>query len=216
MSGIQNHITITFPIKSPADAKAIAEELPPLMPDFAKAQDAVGSVHYSRFLPLDDQTLIFLADIDGTVEQLGGTLAKSAGAVFDAIFKHVNNPPPTPVAGNSEAFIQWVKQHSADPLIVYSAFENASVQDIKSAAQVAGFKGSGEQHPLLISLPMKSKLKAFIFEEVTLKAANKKMTEGANSVFPSRTRTLASSPSSTVRSTSTFRTLPRSSGRFST
>jgi hypothetical protein len=51
MTGTQNHITITFPIKSPADAKAIAEELPPLMSDFAKAQDAIGSVHFSRFLP---------------------------------------------------------------------------------------------------------------------------------------------------------------------
>jgi hypothetical protein len=182
MSGIQNHITITFPIKSPADAKAIAEELPPLMPDFAKAQDAIGSVHYSRFLPLDDETLLFLADIDGDLAKLSQDLAKSAGPVFDTIFKHVNNPPSTPVASNSEAFIQWVKQHSTDPLIVYSAFENASVQDIKSTARAAGFTGSGEQHPLLISLPMKSKLKAFIFEEVVLKAAEKKMIEGANSV----------------------------------
>jgi len=50
-----NHITITFPIKSPADAKAIAQELPALMPDFAKAQDAIGTVHYSRFLDLNDE-----------------------------------------------------------------------------------------------------------------------------------------------------------------
>ena len=54
MSAIQSHITITFPIKSPADAKAIAEELPPLMADFAKVQDAIGSVHYSRFLAWGD------------------------------------------------------------------------------------------------------------------------------------------------------------------
>jgi hypothetical protein len=182
MSGTQNHITITFPIKSPADAKAIAQELPPLMPDSAKAQDAIGSVHYSRFLPLDDETLLFLADIDGDLAKLSQDLAKSAGPVFDAIFKHVGDPPPTPVASNAEAFIQWVKQHSTDPLIVYSAFANASVQDIKSTARAAGFTGSGEQHPLLISLPMKSKLKAFMFEEVVLKAAAKKMTEGANSV----------------------------------
>jgi hypothetical protein len=182
MTAAQSHITITFPIKSPADAKAIAQELPPLMPDFAKAQDATGSVHYSRFLPMDDTTLIFLADIDGEPEKLSGDLAKSAGPVFDAMFKHVVDPPPTPVASNSDAFIKWVKKHSSNPLIVYSAFEGASVQDIKSAARAAGFKGSVEQHPLLISLPMKSKLKAFVFEEIVLKAARKKMTEGADSV----------------------------------
>ena len=182
MSAIQSHLTITFPIKSPADARAIAEELPALMADFAKAQDAIGSVHYSRFLPFDDNSLIFLADIDGELEQLSGDLAKSAGPVFDAIFKHVADPPPTPTAGNSDAFIKWVKQHSSNPLIVYSAFGNASVQDIKAATRAAGFKGSSEQSPLLIALPMKSKLKAFIFEDIILKEAAKTMTDGANSI----------------------------------
>ena len=77
----------------PADAKAVARmQLPPLMPDFAKAQDAIGTVHYSRFLALDDETLLFLADIDGDVETLSGALAKSAGPVFDTIFKHVDGP----------------------------------------------------------------------------------------------------------------------------
>ena len=182
MSETQNHITITFPIKSPADAKAVAEELPPLMPDFAKAQDAIGTIHYSRFLALDDETLLFLADIDGDVETLSGAVAKSAGPVFDTIFKHVENPPPTPVANNSAAFVEWVKHHSSNPLIIYSAFGNASVQDIKSSARAAGFTVSGEQHPLLISLPMASKLKALIFEDVILKAASKKMTAGADSI----------------------------------
>jgi hypothetical protein len=68
----------------------------------AKAQDAIGSVHYSRFLPLDDETLLFLADIDGDLEKLSQDLATAAGPVFDAIFEHVNNPPPTPVASNFE------------------------------------------------------------------------------------------------------------------
>ena len=31
----QSHLLIDFPIKGPANAKALAEELPPLMPDFA-------------------------------------------------------------------------------------------------------------------------------------------------------------------------------------
>ena len=38
MSSVQNHITINFPLKSHTDAAAIKEELPPLMPDFAKVQ----------------------------------------------------------------------------------------------------------------------------------------------------------------------------------
>ena len=34
-SNIQNHLTIDFPIRGPASAKALTEELPPLMPDLA-------------------------------------------------------------------------------------------------------------------------------------------------------------------------------------
>jgi hypothetical protein len=78
VSGTQNHITINFPMKSPADGEAIKEELPPLMPGFAKVQDALGYVHYSRFLPWQDQSLLFLADIDGDVEKFYGDLAKSS------------------------------------------------------------------------------------------------------------------------------------------
>src|SRR5271156_4433527 len=111
-SGIQSHLTVTFPIKSPADAKALAEKLPLLMPDFAKTQDTEGTVHYSRFLALGDTALLFIADIDGEEDELIGGLAKSGSAVFDAIFEHVEDPPPTPVAGDSEAFVLWMKQHN--------------------------------------------------------------------------------------------------------
>ncbi len=31
----QNHLTIDFPLRGPASAKALTEELPPLMPDLA-------------------------------------------------------------------------------------------------------------------------------------------------------------------------------------
>jgi hypothetical protein len=182
MSGIQNHITISFPIKSPSDAKAIAEELPPLMPDFAKAQDAIGSVHYSRFLAWGDTALLFLADIDGDVKKFYGDLAKSAGPVFDTIFKHVVNPPPTPAASNSAAFIQWVKHNSSHPLIGYAAYENSSVQDVKSSARAAGFTGSTEQRPLLLPLALKSSLGAFTLEHIVVEATQGKMRKGADTV----------------------------------
>jgi hypothetical protein len=52
----QNHFTISFPLKSPADAKAVAEELPPLMPDFLRTEDTIGTIHYSRFTVLSEKT----------------------------------------------------------------------------------------------------------------------------------------------------------------
>ena len=36
----QNHFTLNFPLKAPADAKALAEQLPPMMPQLFEAADA--------------------------------------------------------------------------------------------------------------------------------------------------------------------------------
>ncbi len=67
-SNIQNHLTIDFPIRGPASVKALNEELPPLMPDLAKAQDQLGTVHFSRFMVKGDEKLLFLSDIDGEID----------------------------------------------------------------------------------------------------------------------------------------------------
>ena len=64
----QSHLVIDFPIKGPANAKALPEELPPLMPDLAKVQDDLGTVHFSRFMVEGDEKLLFLSDIDGEVD----------------------------------------------------------------------------------------------------------------------------------------------------
>ena len=112
----QNHFTLSFPLKSPADAKALAEQLPPLMPRLFQAADAIGTIHYSRFTVLSEKTLLFLGDFDGEFGQLMAELARHAGPVFDAIFEHVDNPPPTPVADNAEAFVEWAAEHLLHPL----------------------------------------------------------------------------------------------------
>src|SRR5262249_39071760 len=117
----QSHYTLAFPLKSPADAKAVAQELPPLMPDLFRAEDTIGTVHYSRFTVLSDRTLLFLADFDGEFGTLMLDLAKRAGPVFNAIFKHVNEPPPTPVANHVDAFAEWTAAHLFSPAYVFSA-----------------------------------------------------------------------------------------------
>ena len=141
----QTLLILDFPIKSPASAKALSEELPPLMPDLAKTQDDLGTVHFSRFMVKGDEKLLFVSDIDGEIDDHIERLVQSAGPVFDAIFKHVENPPATPVASNPQVVIKWLRRHIREPLDTYFAFEDASVQDIKAAARAAGFTGSSPQ-----------------------------------------------------------------------
>ena len=79
-----------------------------------------GTVHYSRFTVLSDKTLLFLGDFDGEFGQLMADLAKRAGPVFDAIFQHVDNPPPTPVAENADTFVEWTAAHLVHAVNLYT------------------------------------------------------------------------------------------------
>ena len=157
----QSHLVVDFPIKGPAIAKALPDELPALMPDLARAQDDLGTVHFSRFMVEGDEKLLFLSDIDGEVDEHIERLVESAGPVFDAIFKHVDDPPATPVADNPERVVKWLKRHVREPLDTYFAYEDASVQDIKACARAAGFTGNTSQGTLLTYMSFKSRLQGF-------------------------------------------------------
>jgi hypothetical protein len=157
----QSHFTLSFSLKSPADAKAVAAQLPPLMPALFQAADMIGTIHYSRFTVLSEKTLLFLGDFDGEFGQLMANLAGHAGPVFDAIFQHVNDPPTAPVAANADAFVDWTAEHLVRPWTTYTAYPGVTAKEIKALAAAAEVVGAGQLNPFLVVLPMKSKL-AFI------------------------------------------------------
>jgi hypothetical protein len=165
----QNHFTLSFPLKSPSDAKAVAEELPPKMPGLFQVEDAIGTIHYSRFTVLSDKTLLFLGDFDGEFSQLMADLAKHAGPVFDAIFQHVIDPPRSPVADNADAFVEWTAAHLVHAVNLYTAYPDVTAKEIKALAAAADITGAGVLNPFLVILPMKSKL-AFIEVQLILRA----------------------------------------------
>jgi len=177
----QNHFTLSFPLKSPADAKALAEQLPPLMPAMFKSADTIGTIHYSRFTVLSDKTLLFLGDFDGEFARLMADLAKVTGPVFDRIFQHVENPPPSPVASNSEAFVEWTAGHLVQAVNHYTAYPGVTAKEIKGLAAAAGLSGAGELNPFLVILPMKSKL-AYIEVQLILRARGRGTTKDLDKV----------------------------------
>ena len=164
-----NHFTLAFALKSPADAKAVGEELPPLMSGLFQAEDAIGTIHYSRFTVLSEKTLLFLGDFDGEFTRLMADLAKHAGPVFDAIIQHVDNPAPTPVANNVDAFVEWAADHLVHAVNLYTAYEGVTVKEIKAMAAAADVSGATKQLPFLVILPIKSKL-AYIEVQLILRA----------------------------------------------
>jgi hypothetical protein len=177
----QNHFTLSFPLKSPADAGALAEQLPALMPGLFRATDAIGRVHYSRFTVLSEKTLLFLGDFDGECDPLMADLAKFAGPVFDAIFRHVDHPPATPVAANIDAFVKWTAAHLVRAVNLYTAYPEVTARQIKALAATADVSGGGELHPFLVILPIKSYLH-FIAVQLILRARGSGTTKDLDSV----------------------------------
>jgi hypothetical protein len=177
----QNHFTLNFPLKSPGDAKVLTQQLPSLMPAMFKAADTIGTIHYSRFTVLSEKTLLFVGDFDGEFAQLMTDLARTAGPVFDAIRQHVVEPSPSPVASNSEAFLEWAANHLLTAVNLYTAYPGATVKEIKELATAADITGTGVLNPFLVILPMKSKL-AFIEVELILRARGSGTTKDLDKV----------------------------------
>jgi hypothetical protein len=176
-----NHFTISFPLKSPADAKALASLLPPLMPAFFKVEDEIGTIHYSRFTVLSDKTLLFLGDFDGEYATLMADLAKSSGPLFDSIFQHVTNPPLTPVTNNVAAFVEWTAEHLIHAVNLYTAYPEVTAKEIKALAVSAGVDGGGELRPFLVILPAKSRI-AFFEIQLLLRARGRGITKDLDTV----------------------------------
>jgi len=165
----QNHFTLSFPLKTSAETTALAEQLSPLMPGLFQVLDTIGRIHSSRFTILDERTLLFLGDFDGEFGELMADLAKAAGPVFDAILPHVENPPPTPVADNANAFVEWTADHLLQAATLFSAYPDVTTKEIKALATAAGVTGAGKQLPFLVILPIKSRL-AYVEVELLLHA----------------------------------------------
>lgn len=177
----QNHFTLSFPLKSPAAAKALAEQLPPMMPGLFQATDNIGRVHYSRFTVLSEKTLLFLGDFDGEFGALMADLARLAGPVFDAVFQHVNDPPANPVAANVDGFVKWSKAHLLQAVNLYTAYPDATAKEIKALAAAADVSGVGELHPFLVILPIKSYLH-FVAVQLILRARGSGTTKDLDKV----------------------------------
>jgi hypothetical protein len=177
----QNHFTLSFPLKSPADAKALAEQLPPLMPGLFQVLDTIGTIYSSRFTILEEKTLLFLGDFDGEFGRLITELAKHAGPMFDVILPHVENPPSTPVADNADAFVEWTAGHLLRAAMLFSAYPDVTAKEIKALALAADVTGATKQLPFLLILPIKSKL-AYVEVELLLHARSRRTQKDLASV----------------------------------
>ena len=97
-----------------------------------KAIDVIGTLHFSHWVPFENNHLGFFTIFDGDFEKYIQDFADKTSFAFDTIFPHIVGAPPTPVAKNARAFIQWAADNNYPPIGFYSAYPGLSVQDIRA------------------------------------------------------------------------------------
>ena len=89
----QSHLVVDFPMRAQPTPRRCPKSCP-LMPDLAKAQDDLGTVHFSRFMVEGDKKLLFISDIDGEVDQHIERLVAGPGPGSTPSSSTWTTPPP--------------------------------------------------------------------------------------------------------------------------
>jgi hypothetical protein len=139
----QNPLTLLMKIKAPENAAALKQMLDQFLalprdqnPVFV-ALDKVGTVHFARFLFLDDdKTLAVITSYDGGFEDYVNDFIDIIGDILDALLAHVADAPPTPVKANRAEFLEYMRanDHTCYGQF-YSAYPALGVKTILANAQ---------------------------------------------------------------------------------
>lgn len=111
----------------------------------------IASIHFARWVLLDDGTLVFFSNYDGTWESYLGDFIDKAHWFLTAIWTNTKWFPTThglAFAGASAAapFKQWARTFQVRNQIWYSAYPDLSVTDVLDNARVRELAGGELLH----------------------------------------------------------------------
>jgi hypothetical protein len=136
---VQSPLTLVMPVRPEARAalRAEVEQLQALPRDrnpVITALDAIGTVHFARFVFLDDdERLAVITTYDGDFERYIMDFVDHIGPVFDMLLRHMVDPPPLPVQQHPEEFLAYVRRHDLGCVgPFYSAYPARPVIDIRA------------------------------------------------------------------------------------
>jgi hypothetical protein len=135
---VQSPLTLVMDIKSELDARALhqllerIQSLPPAENPVVVALDKIATVHFARFVFLDDDTkLAVITAYDGDFATYINEFVNEIGPVFDQLLEHMADAPPLPVREHRREFLAYVAVHDVAPVgTFYSAYPSRTVLDI--------------------------------------------------------------------------------------
>jgi len=132
---VQTPLTAIMTIKSPQDVhyRALQMLLNQVFPRVKALLDKVGTVHFARFVFLDNNTkLALITTYDGSFENYIKNYIELAGNLFDRMLEHMKDAPPLPVRKYRDEFVEYVRRIDVESAVFYSSYPTSTVQDIRA------------------------------------------------------------------------------------
>lgn len=142
---MQSPLTLVMPIASPEAYQELSQTLqgvqalPRDQNPVMAALDKIATVHFARFVFLDDNARLgVITTYDGDFEKYINDFVDDIGDVFNLLLKFMGDAPPLPVQEHRQEFLDYVRAHDLrciEPF--YSAYPDATVLDIQAAIGAA-------------------------------------------------------------------------------
>jgi hypothetical protein len=148
---VPNPLTLVFPLKEEVGLQQLSVLINMVRPKIEEALQAIGTVHYARFVVLDPATpdlqpgptgpykLVIITTFDNDFETYIQDFVNHIGVIFDALLSLTTDGGALmPVSQNVEAFTEYVASHDAsrrapnDGFPLYGAYP-CTVQQVLAA-----------------------------------------------------------------------------------
>ena len=134
---VQNPLTLVMTIRSTDDHRILQAKLGDLQSlprdrnPVITALDKIGTVHFARFVFLDETRLAVITTYDGDFAAYINEFVDHIGDVFNDLLQHMDDAPPLPVQQNRQEFLDYVLRNDLCCLPpFYSAYPERTVLDI--------------------------------------------------------------------------------------
>lgn len=102
---------------------------------------SICTIHFARWVILDDERLLFLSNYDGSWESYLGDFIDRANIGLSAVWSHTDRFPRTRAlvfggASDEEAFKRWTRDHQVLTQVWYSSYPRFSIDNIRNAIAV--------------------------------------------------------------------------------
>jgi hypothetical protein len=142
---VANPLTLVMTIKSQQDYEQLQALLANLQNQSADqnpiaiALNQLSTVHFARFVFLNQRQLAVITTYDGSFERYIDAFINKIGKVFDMLLLHMQDAPPLPVESHRDEFLHYVQSNDLKCIgTMYSAYPKLSVLDILSLERQQG------------------------------------------------------------------------------